>query len=183
MHYSNIKTIDISNGIGVRTSLFVSGCNLHCTGCFNREAWDFNNGEEFTDDVLIDILKSLSASYVAGLSILGGEPLDKNNQQDVWKIVLITKYIYPNKDIWLWSGYTFEDLMNEINEKSNTTLKNILSNIDVLVDGPFELSQHDVMLRFKGSKNQRLLDSKASVMSGRCIEWHDIDLFEKHQWE
>ena len=183
MHYSNIKTIDISNGIGVRTSLFVSGCNLHCTGCFNREAWDFNNGEEFTDNVLIDILKSLSASYVTGLSILGGEPLDKNNQQDVWKIVLITKYIYPNKDIWLWSGYTFEDLMIEINEKGNTTLKNILSNIDVLVDGPFELSQHDVMLRFKGSKNQRLLDSKASVMSERYIEWHDVDLFEKHQWE
>lgn len=154
MYYGNIKYYDISNGDGVRTSLFVSGCNHHCKGCFNEVAWDFYYGKEFSYNTLKEILDSLKPDYIAGLSILGGEPLDYKNINAVSTIVEVVRKSFPNKSIWVYTGYTYEELL----ERNNLFTSLILNKIDVLVDGKFIEELKDISLKFRGSSNQRIID-------------------------
>lgn len=172
MNYATIKKFDIANGPGVRVSLFVSGCRHFCKNCFNSEAWDFNYGKEYTDEVLEDIIKSLSPDYITGFSLLGGEPFEPENQETVLKTIKAIKEKLPNKDIWVYSGFTYDnDLINGKVGNSETVLE-ILKNIDVLVDGKFveELKSPDLL--FRGSSNQRIIDVKKSLEKGEVI-WLD----------
>ena len=154
MNYASIKYNDIANGTGVRTSLWVSGCNHHCKNCFNQEAWDFDYGEEFTDAVLQNILVSLQPTYINGLTILGGEPLDPLNIKQVCEICKEVKAFLPDKTIWLYTGYKYEDLL----VSGEPYVREIFKMIDVLVDGPYIEAENDGTTVFKGSKNQRILD-------------------------
>lgn len=165
MNYASIKYNDIANGDGVRTSLFVSGCSHHCKGCFNSVAWDYDYGEEFNTSVMADIINSLKSEFISGLSILGGEPLDPKNMEQVMDIVVTTKILYPEKPIWVYTGYTFED----INSSNYYIYKTILDNIDVLVDGKFDEELKDISLRFRGSSNQRIIDVQKSLKQNKTI--------------
>ena len=165
MKYANIKKHDIANGPGIRVSLFVSGCNHHCKGCFNSEAWDFNYGNDFTKDTIEEIITALDKSYIEGLSLLGGEPLEEVNQPSVLELILEVKAKLPNKTIWLYSGFTYE----EINNMKTTEIKNILQNIDVLVDGKFIIDLYDPALFFRGSSNQRIIDIKETLKKKEII--------------
>lgn len=169
MNYATIKKFDIANGPGVRVSLFVSGCRHFCKNCFNSEAWDFNYGKAYTDEVLNDIIKSLSPDYITGFSLLGGEPFEPENQADVLKTIKEIKTKLTNKDIWVYSGFTFDtDLLGgKVGEKD--LVLEILNNIDVLVDGKFveELKSPDLL--FRGSSNQRIIDVKKSLEADEVI--------------
>lgn len=154
MKYATIKYNDIANGEGVRTSLFVSGCNLKCPGCFNKIAQDFNYGNEFTKEIQEQIIESVNKSYISGLTILGGEPFDVNNQKEIYEFIKYFKY-KSNKTIWMYSGYYYKDLLEGKNSSFYT--KEILKNIDVLVDGPFIEELKDPMLKFRGSSNQNII--------------------------
>ena len=170
MNYGEIKTTDIANGQGVRTSLFVSGCTHHCKECFNAETWDFNFGKPFTKEVEDEIIDSLRPDFVAGLTILGGEPMEVVNQKVVNPFIKRVKEELPNKNIWIYSGYTWEELTDENNSRchSEDTME-ILNNIDVLVDGEFVLEQKDISLRFRGSANQRVIDVPKTLESGEVV--------------
>lgn len=163
MNYASIKQYDIANGIGVRISLFVSGCTHHCKGCFNREAWDFKYGKSFTKDIENEIIKYLEPNYIKGLSLLGGEPFEENNVKVLLPFIKRIKDIYPNKDIWAYSGYLFEELL----EKKIS--KELLKYVDVLVDGKFVVKLKDPSLPFRGSSNQRIIDVKNSFKKGSVI--------------
>lgn len=152
MNYSKIKNLDISNGDGVRVSLFVSGCRHHCKGCFNSETWDFNHGETYTEDVQNHILDLMEPETIHGLSILGGEPLDELNQEDVCRLIESVKSRFPDKNIWLWTGYTYGIDIPETRYTSK-----ILSNIDILVDGEFKEELKVPNLKYRGSTNQRVI--------------------------
>ena len=157
MYYADLKKVDIANGEGVRVSLFVSGCRHHCKGCFNEIAWNFKYGKEFTEETVNEIMKELDHDYVEGLSLLGGEPLEPENQTALADLVEKVKEKYPNKNIWCYTGFDFEkDIVPEC-EKSNVT-KKIISNIDVVVDGKFDETKMDRKLKFRGSSNQRIID-------------------------
>lgn len=169
MYYGNIKYYDISNGDGVRTSLFVSGCNHHCKGCFNEIAWDFNYGKEFSYNTLKEILDSLKPDYIAGLSILGGEPLDYKNINAVSTIVEVVRKSFPNKSIWVYTGYTYEELL----ERNNLFTSLILNKIDVLVDGKFIEELKDISLKFRGSSNQRIIDMNKTRELGEITLLYD----------
>lgn len=187
MNYGEIKTYDIANGPGVRVSLFISGCTRYCPGCFNEEAWAFNFGKKFTDHTLNYILELSKRDYIDGLSILGGEPLHPKNIETVYEIVSVFKFVYPNKDIWLWSGYTYEELNERMENNSDVITKLIFKYIDVLVDGPFEKTKKDLLLRFRGSSNQRIIDiQKSKSINDRYkldpVLWKDDDIFENHNW-
>ena len=161
MNYSNIKTRDISNGPGVRVSLFVSGCNNHCKGCFNTEAWDFNHGEPFIEYTEKYILEQMEPRYISGITILGGEPLDPKNIEDVLYFLSKVRSVYgTTKSIWIYTGYILKQLTNKKSEKYNPMIFNILSTIDVLVDGPFIEEEKDISLAFRGSRNQRIIDAQ-----------------------
>lgn len=167
MNYASIKACDVANGTGVRVSLFVSGCNHHCEGCFNSEAWDFNYGERFDDEKMAQIIDNLAPDYISGLSLLGGEPLDPKNQAEVLKIVKKVKAVYPNKTIWCYSGFTFEELLEM--KKECVILEELLENIDILVEGRFVLSLKQLGLKFRGSSNQRILDVSKSLIAKQPI--------------
>lgn len=158
---SNIYTIkenSSSNGEGLRTSIFLSGCNLHCKGCFNYEAWDFNSGKKITEEVVDEILETVNKPYIDGLSILGGEPMDPRNQEAVSQIIKAFRFKFSKtKTIWLYTGYVVGDTL-----PSTEFTKYILKNIDVVVDGPFKLELYDPRLKFRGSSNQRILLRKWS---------------------
>ena len=173
MNYANIKDCDIANGPGVRVTLFVSGCTHHCKGCFNREAWDFDYGEPFTQDTIDRILEMLKPSYVKGLTLLGGEPFEPQNQGPIVELLRQIKAIYPQKSIWAFSGYLFDRdiLSGKLGDWEIT--KEYLSYLDVLVDGPFVESKKDLMLRFRGSSNQRLINVPESLAAGKVVEWED----------
>lgn len=175
MNYSEIKFNDIANGAGVRTSLFVSGCRHRCDGCFNSVAWSFDAGSPFTMRTLIDVLKSLDSPYVNGISVLGGEPLEPENQWDVWNILYTVLYPHPEKDTWMWTGFTWEELMgNGCRACSDPEmLRRVLRLVDVLVDGPFVKELYDPMLRFRGSSNQRIIDVPKTLESGEVCLWDD----------
>ena len=148
MNYAEIKKVDIANGPGVRVSLFVSGCRNHCKGCFNPETWDFDYGRPFTRATEDEIIKALRPLWIQGLSILGGEPAEEENTAILIPFLKRVRAALPDKDIWLYSGYTYEALRD----------KEILTLADVLVDGPFLLEQKDAGLAFRGSRNQRIID-------------------------
>lgn len=171
MHFASIKNCDIANGVGVRISLFVSGCTHHCHNCFNQEAWDFNYGQQFTktqEDQIIDLLKP---DYIAGLSLLGGEPMEDLNQKGLLPFVKRVKQIYPNKTIWCYSGYTYEYLLEK--SKTQEYTKEFLSLIDVLVDGKYVEELHDLSLRFRGSSNQRIIDVPKTLQQDKIVLWQE----------
>lgn len=166
MNYGQIYYNDVANGPGCRTSLFVSGCTHHCKGCFNQMTWDFNYGEKYTDQIKDKILESLKPSYIAGLTILGGEPMEPQNQPCVLDLIKSVKKQYPDKSIWIYSGYTYEELKDRNNRRCHTEhTDEILTTIDVLVDGEFHQDKKDMTLKFRGSANQRILDMKTSFTS------------------
>lgn len=173
MNYASIKDFDIANGPGVRVTLFVSGCTHHCKGCFNQEAWDFNYGQPFTQQTIDSILEMLKPSYVKGLTLLGGEPFEPQNQGPIVDLLRQIKYKYPEKSIWAFSGYLFDRdiLSGRLGDWEIT--KEYLSYLDVLVDGPFVEAKKDLMLRFRGSSNQRLIDVPRSLETNTVVEWED----------
>ncbi len=161
MHFASIKNFDIANGVGVRVSLFVSGCNHHCKECFNQEAWDFNYGEEFTDNEMNKIIDMLKPDYIKGLTLLGGEPMELVNQKGILPLVKKVKELYPNKTIWCYSGFTFEQIMKMMEEWETT--RELVKYFDVLVDGKFMIEKKDLSIKFRGSSNQRLIDLPKSL--------------------
>ena len=169
MKYATIKTYDVANGPGVRVSLYVSGCNHHCKGCFNPETWDFNYGKEFTQDTINTLLNAMDKEYIDGITILGGEPLDPVNQKEVANLISQVKQRYPNKSIWCFTGFDFEkEVMEKMYKKFDTT-KQIIDNLDVLVDGEFKEDKKNLSLRFRGSENQRIIDVKKTLNSDHII--------------
>lgn len=171
MNYATIKPFDVANGPGVRVSLFVSGCTHRCKGCFNEEAWDFNYGEEFTSESLDRIFRAMKADYIKGFSLLGGEPFEPRNQIVLADVLERIKNEYPDKNIWCYTGYTYESdlLSGRLCDKSITD--KMLKNIDILVDGKFIEEKKNLKLRFKGSENQRIIDLRKSEESGRIVLW------------
>ena len=173
MKYATIKNCDIANGPGVRVSLFVSGCTHRCKGCFNEVAWDFDYGEEFTQQTIDDILSMLRPDHIRGLTLLGGEPFEPQNQGPVVELLRQVRKKYPDKSIWAFSGYVFDrDILSGRLGPWEIT-KEFLSYLDVLVDGPFVEAKKNLSLRFRGSENQRLIDVPASLQSGEVILWQD----------
>lgn len=169
MNYGAIKKRDIANGNGVRVSLFVSGCTHGCKNCFNKETWDFNYGSLYTADTENEIIEALKPSYVTGLSLLGGEPFEPQNQRELVKLLRRVKKMFPSKDIWCYTGYTLEsDLMKESRARCEVT-DEMLSYIDILVDGEFIEEKKNIRLRFRGSENQRIIDIKETLKSGRTV--------------
>lgn len=169
MNYATIKYNDIANGLGVRTSLFVSGCTHYCKGCFNSEAWDFAYGKPFTKEVEDQIINSLQGDFNDGLSLLGGEPFEPQNQAVLLPFLKRVRKAFPNKTIWCYTGYIFEkDLLKSSKVKTVHT-KEMLSLIDILVDGPFIEEQKNISLRFKGSENQRIIDVQKSLSQNSTI--------------
>lgn len=171
MNYADIKQYDVANGLGVRVSLFVSGCTHHCKECFNREAWDFDYGSPFTEREIEQIMEYLKPDYVAGLSLLGGEPMEPSNQEALLPLVRRVKQEYPQKDIWCFSGYLFDrDIRDRMCRESEVT-RELISNIDVLVDGEFIVEQKNLKVNFRGSDNQRIIDVKKSLETGDIVHW------------
>ncbi len=171
MYYGEIKKCDIANGEGVRVSLFVSGCTHHCPGCFNEATWDFHYGKEFTEETEKELLDALEPSYINGLSLLGGEPFEPENQKALVPFLRKVKERYPEKNIWCYSGYLYDSqLLSESRARCEYT-DEMLSMIDVLVDGRFVESLKDITLVFRGSSNQRLIDVKKSLESGDVVLW------------
>lgn len=170
MNYATIKNCDIANGPGVRVSLFVSGCTHRCPGCFNEIAWDFDYGEAFTQETIDAIIKMLRPSYIKGLTLLGGEPFEPQNQGAVVELLRQVKRELPEKNIWAFSGYLFD--RDILSGRLGDTAE-YLSYLDVLVDGPFIEAKKNLSLRFRGSENQRLIDVPASLKAGQIILWDD----------
>ena len=177
MNYANIKERDIANGPGVRVSLFVSGCNHHCKGCFNEVAWDFNYGEPFTEETIDHIIELLKPDYIKGLTILGGEPMEPINQKGILPLVQRVRETYPEKTIWCYTGFTYEtDILNNMMNRYPVT-RELLPLLDVLVDGKFEIELLDLKLRFRGSSNQRIIDLKKSREKGETVLWENDSVF------
>lgn len=173
MNYATIKKTDVANGPGVRVSLFVSGCTHYCKGCFNSEAWDFHYGNPYTEGTEEEILEALKAPYIKGLSVLGGEPFEEANRQTVLGLLKKARECYPEKTIWCYTGYDYEkDLLRWIAE-GKREVEEMLSLIDVLVDGEFVEEQKNLRLAFRGSENQRLIDVPAS-MKQQCVVWKEL---------
>ena len=158
MYYGEIKKLDIANGDGVRVSLFVSGCRIHCPGCFNAMTWDFCYGKEFTQDTEKEIIEALEKDFISGLTLLGGEPFEPENQKVLAPFLKKVKELFPKKNIWCYSGYIYEtELLAEDGKAHTEVTEEMLSYIDVLVDGPFVEELKDITLVFRGSSNQRIL--------------------------
>lgn len=174
MNYAEIKYCDVANGPGVRTSLFVSGCSHHCPGCFNEIAWDFNYGKPFTQDTIDSIIESLKPDYIQGLTLLGGEPFEYSNQKGLLPLVRQVRKVLPQKDIWCFTGFLFDkDIIEKMCKKWKET-NELLSYIDVLVDGRFVEELKNLNLKFKGSENQRTILVNESLKSGNVI-LYDFD--------
>ena len=172
MHYGNIKKFDIADGIGVRVSLFVSGCTHHCEGCFQPETWNFDYGNTFTNDTEEEIIDALSPDYIDGLTLLGGEPFEPQNQEVLLPLLKKVKRVLPKKTIWAYSGYTFEELTKGSRARCEFT-DEILSMLDVLVDGEFKSELKNISLKFRGSSNQRVIDVKKTLKEGRIVLFLD----------
>ena len=169
MYYADIKKADVANGVGVRVSVFVSGCTHHCKDCFNKQAWDFHYGNEFTEREIEKVVNLMDHSYVSGLTLLGGEPFEHVNQQGLLPLVKKVKEKFPNKNIWCYSGYTFEKDIIERMCKEWKETPELLSYIDVLVDGEFQEDKKDIKLKFRGSSNQRIIDVKKSLKNNKTV--------------
>lgn len=171
MNYAELKKNDIANGYGVRVSLFVSGCTHHCPGCFNEIAWDFAYGRPFDDAAAREVLAALAPDFVNGLSLLGGEPFEPDNQRGLLPLIRRFRQLYPHKDIWCYTGYVYDrDLVPGGRAWCEAT-EELLAAIHVLVDGPFVQAQADISLLFRGSANQRLLDLPATRAAGQPVLW------------
>lgn len=170
MNYCNIKRRDIADGIGVRVTLFVSGCTHHCKGCFQPETWDFAYGQPFDAAAERVIFDELAQTFVNGLTLLGGEPFEPVNQRGLLPLLRAVKENYPGKTIWAYSGYTWEELTGDSRARCEAT-DELLSLLDVLVDGEFMEERKDITLRFRGSSNQRILDVPKSLACGQPVEW------------
>ena len=167
MNYEKIDKCSVSNGSGVRTVLWVSGCDIHCRNCQNPQTWDFNSGIPFTEETMQELLYDLSKPYIKGLTLSGGHPLDPHNAPEVLKIVKRVKMVFPNKDIWIYSGYVWEDIIKD------ETLRKILKYTDILVDGAYVDELRDISLPFKGSSNQRIIDVPKSLEQNKVILWQE----------
>ena len=180
MNYADIKTVDIQDGTGIRVSIYVSGCHFHCKGCHNKEAWDFNYGKKFDDSTIDYIIELMDKPYIAGLSILGGEPLELSNQQGLLPLVQKVKEKFPDKNIWCYTGYDFEkDVLNSMYKKYSYT-QELIKNIDIMVDGEFQEDKKLVDLKFRGSTNQKKIDVKASLQFGKAIQ---LKFGDEHRYE
>lgn len=157
MRYNLIRKMDISNGPGVRVSIFMQGCSFHCKNCFNPETWDFEGGKEFTDNTINEVLNLCDKNHIKGLSILGGEPMHPKNIDATKKLAKAFKEKYPSKNLWVWSGFKFDEELKD---------KDVLNYIDVLVDGTYNDELHDPTLKWRGSKNQRVIDVQKSIKDG-----------------
>ena len=159
MRYNLIRKMDISDGPGVRVSVFMQGCQFHCKNCFNSETWDFDSGNEFNDETILKILELCKKDYIKGLSILGGEPMNPVNVEGTTKLAKKFKETFPKKDLWMWSGYKYEELKD----------KEVFNYVDVLVDGQYVDELHDPTLKWRGSSNQRVIDIKKSKQSEQVV--------------
>ena len=159
MRYNKIREMDISDGPGIRVSIFMQGCVFHCKNCFNPETWDFTKGEEFTDETIEKVISLCEPSYIKGLSILGGEPMHPKNIEGTTKLAKRFKEVYPDKTIWSWTGFVFDDIKD----------KEVFKYIDVLVDGQFVDELRNPNLRWKGSANQRVIDVQKSLKKGEVV--------------
>lgn len=169
MRYASVKKCDVANGTGIRVSIFVSGCHHHCKGCFNTDAWDFNFGKEYNEEIEESILKELDKSYIQGLSLLGGEPLEYVNQKGLLSLVKKAKERHPEKTIWCYTGYKFDDdVMGDMFAKWPET-KELVSNFDIVVDGKYDEDLRDLNLKFKGSSNQRIIDVQKTLENNEII--------------
>lgn len=166
MYYGEIKNYDIANGLGVRVSLFVSGCTHHCKGCFNPMTWDFSYGKPFTRETIDELLEMLSPDYIDGLSLLGGEPMEPDNQRALLPLVREFKEKFPKKNLWCYTGYLLDDELLKPSRARCEVTDELLSMIDVMVDGEFILEQKNISLSFRGSENQRLIDVPLTLATG-----------------
>ena len=173
MNFATIKNCDIANGPGVRVSLFVSGCTHRCPGCFNEVAWDFEYGEPFTDETIQLILEMMKPAHIKGLTLLGGEPFEPQNQPELVRLLRRVKAEYPDKSIWAFSGYLFDKDILSWRLGPRQITEEFLDYLDVLVDGPFIQAKKNLSLRFRGSENQRLIDVPSSLEKGEIILWKD----------
>ena len=160
MKYNLIRKMDISNGPGVRVSIFMQGCGFHCKNCFNKETWDFDSGKDFNQNTIDEVLNLCGADYIKGLSILGGEPMHPKNIEGTTKLAKAFKEKYPNKNLWVWSGFKFDEDLKD---------KEVLNYVDVLVDGRYEDDLHDFTLKWRGSSNQRVIDVQESLKEKKII--------------
>ena len=179
MNYATIKNCDIANGPGVRVSLFVSGCTHHCKGCFNEVAWDFDYGQPFTQETINLILDMMKPNYIKGITLLGGEPFEPQNQPSLVKLLRQIKAAYPQKSIWAYSGYLFDKdiLAGKLGDPAVT--REFVSYLDVLVDGRFVLEKKNLSLRFRGSSNQRIIHVPSSLKAGEIVLWEDWQATER----
>lgn len=175
MNYATIKKCDVANGPGVRVSIFVSGCNHHCKGCFNSEAWDFNYGNEFTDKEENEVMDALKPDYIKGLSLLGGEPLELKNQEGLLPVVKKAKELYPDKPIWCYTGFLFDKQVLNGMAKTNKTTNELLKYIDYVVDGKFEEENKNPSLKFRGSSNQRIIDVQETLKQNEVVLWDQME--------
>lgn len=173
MNYATIKNCDIANGPGVRVSLFVSGCTHHCKGCFNQVAWDFDYGQPFTQETIDLILEMMKPAYIKGITLLGGEPFEPQNQPALLDLLRQIKAAYPDKSIWAYSGYLFDRDILSGRLGDPVITRELVSCLDVLVDGPFVLEQKNLSLRFRGSSNQRIIHIPLSLERGEVVLWED----------
>ena len=164
MRYNKIRKMDISNGPGVRVSIFFQGCHFHCEGCFNSETWDFNGGKEFDEKTINHVIDLCNKEHISGLSILGGEPLNPKNIDGVTKLAKMFKEKYPDKTIWLWSGYLFDEYIID---------KEIVNYLDVIVGGQFKIKLSNPLLKYKGSFNQRVIDVKKSLKQEKIVLYEE----------
>lgn len=175
MYYGNLKKCDIANGIGVRVTLFVSGCTNHCPDCFQPQTWDFHFGRPFTADTEREIFAELDKSYVDGLTVLGGEPFEPENQRDLLPLLQEVRRRYPDKSIWCFTGFRLEDeLLRDGSHPRCEVTDRLLSCIDVLVDGRFVAAEKDISLQFRGSRNQRVLDLPKTLAAGQPVIWEHL---------
>ena len=180
MHYGEIKKFDIADGPGVRVTLFVSGCTNHCEGCFQPQTWDFGFGRPFTQQTQDELIAALAPDYIAGLTLLGGEPFEPENQRELLPFIKNVKVLYPNKTIWCYTGNNLEHEIWQPGPGRCEVTDEFLQYIDVLVDGDFVQDQYDISLRFRGSSNQRIIDMNKTRAAGRVVLWQDDPIFADH---
>lgn len=176
MNWAEIKKNDIANGEGVRTSLFVSGCRHHCKNCFNKITWDFGYGKPYSQETQQEILDSIDHYWINGLSLLGGEPFEPENQQEIIGLLKEFHQRFPEKNVWCYSGFTIEEITGKSSPKSRSFTEHsieMLKLIDILVDGPFIEEKKNIMLKFRGSENQRVIDIKKTVENGEIVLYLD----------
>ncbi len=173
MYYGNIKKYDIADGEGVRVSLFVSGCTNHCKGCFQQETWDFHFGKPYTKDTEDEIIEAMKPEFIEGLTLLGGEPWEPENQLELVKLLRRVKKEYPEKNIWSYTGFVYDRDLLPGQRKYTDVTDEMLSYVDVLVDGPFMIDKKNISLYFRGSENQRVIDLKKTRESGKIVLYHD----------